>query len=146
MVWCILAYVMGGMSFAADEENEVSASDEADGVSEEEEPPKWDVNAPPGEPVQAKIDTTTGTWMSVDVSPDGSEIVFDLLGDIYVLPIEGGEAIPITSGMAWDMQPVFSPDGSQIAFTSDRGAETIFGEWIGREKSLRPSLKRPSVF
>ncbi|HSR67113.1 MAG TPA: amidohydrolase family protein [Acidobacteriota bacterium] len=59
--------------------------------------------------------------MSLDVSPDGSQIVFDLLGDIYLLPMEGGEAQPLTSGMAWDMQPRFSPDGKHIAYTSDAG-------------------------
>jgi imidazolonepropionase-like amidohydrolase/Tol biopolymer transport system component len=59
--------------------------------------------------------------MSVDVSPDGETIAFDLLGDIYVLPIAGGEAKSINSGHAWSMQPRFSPDGSEIAFTSDAG-------------------------
>ena len=67
------------------------------------------------------LDTDEGTWMSVDVSPDGQTVVFDLLGDLYSVPITGGEASTLSSGMAWDMQPVFSPDGSQIAFTSDRG-------------------------
>ena len=59
--------------------------------------------------------------MSVDVSPDGQTIAFDLLGDIYTLPIGGGEARSINSGHAWSMQPRFSPDGSEIAFTSDAG-------------------------
>src|SRR5574338_1058192 len=58
--------------------------------------------------------------MSVDVSPDGKEIVFDLLGDIYVMPITGGEAKALTSGISWDMQPRFSPDGKWIAYVSDR--------------------------
>ena len=53
---------------------------------------KWDVNAPPGEAATVSIDTRTGTWMSVDVSPDGHTLVFDLLGDLYTLPIAGGEA------------------------------------------------------
>ncbi len=56
--------------------------------------------------------------MSLDVSPDGATIVFDLLGDIYVMPIEGGEATRLTSGPAYDVQPRFSPDGRRIAFTS----------------------------
>jgi hypothetical protein len=52
---------------------------------------KWDVNNPPGEKQTVNIDTRSGTWMSVDVSPDGKQLVFDLLGDIYSLPVGGGE-------------------------------------------------------
>lgn len=86
-----------------------------------DKPAKWDVQAPPGPARTVNIDVTSGTWMSLDVSPDGREIVFDLLGDIYVMPIGGGEAKPILSGVAWEMQPKYSPDGRYIAFTSDRG-------------------------
>ncbi|WP_425408050.1 amidohydrolase family protein [Hyphococcus sp.] len=82
---------------------------------------KWDVSAPPMPTRNVSIDVEEGTWMSLDVSPDGRTIVFDLLGDIYVIPASGGDARAIASGMAWDMQPRFSPDGSKIAFTSDRG-------------------------
>jgi imidazolonepropionase-like amidohydrolase/Tol biopolymer transport system component len=83
--------------------------------------PKWDVNDPPGAETDVAIDVREGTWMSLDVSPDGAEIVFDLLGDLYTVPIGGGEARALTSGMAWDMQPRYSPSGQWIAFTSDRG-------------------------
>ncbi|MFA7442699.1 MAG: amidohydrolase family protein [Lysobacteraceae bacterium] len=67
-----------------------------------------------------RFDTSEGTWMNLDVSPDGRRIVFDLLGDLYLLPIEGGTATRLTSGRAFDVQPRFSPDGKQVAFTSDR--------------------------
>ena len=84
-------------------------------------PPAWDVSHPPGPSDTVRIHTDQGTWMSLDVSPDGREIVFDLLGDIYRIPVEGGAARALTSGVAWDMQPRYSPDGRFIAFTSDRG-------------------------
>ena len=71
----------------------------------EEEKPEWDVSAPPGDARNISIDTRSGTWMSLDVSPDGNTIAFDLLGDIYVLPMAGGEARAINSGHAWSMQP-----------------------------------------
>ncbi|MEZ5364729.1 MAG: hypothetical protein R2748_20930 [Bryobacterales bacterium] len=87
----------------------------------EDEKPKWDVNNPPGPKQQIPIRTTSGTWISLDVSPDGREIVFDLLGDLYVIPIEGGTARSLTSGMAWDMQPAYNRVGDKIVFTSDRG-------------------------
>ncbi len=83
--------------------------------------PTWDVNHPPGESYFAEIDVTQGTWMNVDVSPDGKTIVFDLLGDLYLMPLNGGEAKALTHTIAWEMQPTFSPDGQKIAFTSDQG-------------------------
>ena len=72
--------------------------------------------------------TSEGTWMSLDLARDGKTIVFELLGDLYTLPVGGGEATRITSGQAYDMQAAFSPDGARIVFVSDRnGSENI---WI----------------
>ena len=84
---------------------------------------KWDVNAEFGPAQKIAFDTSEGTWMNLDVSPDGRQVVFDLLGDIYTMPAGGtgtSSATRITSGLAFDMQPRFSPDGKRIAFASDR--------------------------
>lgn len=83
---------------------------------------KWDVSNPLGAALrQAVIRTDEGTWMDVDVSPDGQRIAFSLLGDIYTMPIGGGTPTRIAEGLAWEVQPRFSPDGRRIAFVSDRG-------------------------
>jgi imidazolonepropionase-like amidohydrolase/Tol biopolymer transport system component len=97
---------------------------------------EWDVAAPPGERRDVRIDVRTGTWMSIDVSPDGERVVFDLLGDLYETPLEGGEARALTSGLPWDMQPRYSPDGAHIAFTSDRGGGDNL--WILSAKGGEP--------
>lgn len=74
------------------------------------------------------IDLTEGSWISLDVSPDGETIVFDYLGDLFTIPITGGDAAQLTSGMAFDAQPRFSPDGQRIVYTSDAdGGQNI---WI----------------
>ena len=109
------------VAFPAFAQNSPASDSTAAAAPTTPDKPKWDVQNPPGPSHDATIDVTEGTWMSLDVSPDGREIVFDLLGDIYVMPISGGEARAIASGVAWDMQPKFSPDGRSIAFTSDRG-------------------------
>jgi len=82
---------------------------------------KWDVNAPSLPTRDVAINVDEGTWMNLDVSPDGQTIAFDLLGDIYTMPISGGSPKRIAKGLAFEVQPRFSPDGQYIAFTSDRG-------------------------
>jgi Tol biopolymer transport system component/imidazolonepropionase-like amidohydrolase len=89
-------------------------------------PPKPDdvgkrINTPRPDARTVTFETREGTWMSVDVSPDGRRLVFDLLGDLYTLPLEGGPATAISRGPAYDHHPRFSPDGTSIAFTSDEG-------------------------
>ena len=85
----------------------------------------WDVTAPRGETREVDFMTSEGTWMSVDVSADGHWVVFDLLGHVYRVPAAGGEATSLTqgSGVAVNFHPRFSPDGSTIAFISDRGGQ-----------------------
>ncbi len=74
-----------------------------------------------------RLKTTEGTWISLDVHPNGQEIIFDMMGDLYTLPISGGKAKQITSGMAFDDHPRYSPDGNSIVFSSDRsGSENIW--------------------
>ncbi|MFT5102795.1 MAG: imidazolonepropionase-like amidohydrolase/Tol biopolymer transport system component [Candidatus Latescibacterota bacterium] len=84
---------------------------------------KWDVSNP-GADFEYKthsFSTNEGTWMNLDVSPDGQTIVFDMLGDIYSIPITGGNAKVLRSGIPFELQPRFSPDGKSISFTSDAG-------------------------
>jgi len=96
-----------------------------------------------------ELKTDTGTWMSLDISPDGQKIVFDLLGDIYVMPITGGKADRITKGMAFDTNPRFSPDGKSLVYTSDasggnniwiRDLETNDSTQITKEKDLQTAF------
>lgn len=120
----ILAFLGGAGSGAtfAQEQEEKKAETSAQEKKEKKE------EGLPLKPTR-KIEFTTdeGTWISLDVSPDGQQIVFDLLGDLYLLPISGGEAKRLTSGTAWDCQPRFSPDGKLIAFISDRsGSDNLW--------------------
>lgn len=87
-----------------------------------------DKSLPLETPRRLEFTSSRGSWLSVDVSPDGRLLVFDLLGDLYTLPITGGRATRLTSGPAYDAQPRFSPDGRRVVFVSDRsGGENV---WI----------------
>ena len=103
-----------------------------------EAPVGWDVSAPnySARAQEIALSVDQGTWMNLDVSPDGKRIAFDLLGDIYEIPIEGGEASPLLSGHAWEVQPQYSPDGRFLAFTSDRdGADNIWAMEIANPEN-----------
>src|SRR5439155_10998918 len=110
-------------------------------VRTQDRPDQENEHRPPANLILDKAETiefTTdeGTWMSLDVSPDGKTIAFDLLGDIYTLPIEGGTSKRILGGMSFDSQPKFSPDGKSIAFLSDRsGVENL---WIADADGTNP--------
>ncbi len=84
--------------------------------------PAWDVTQPRGTTREISFTTTEGTWMSVDQSPDGRWLTFDLLGHIYRIDAAGGTATALTqsSGIAINSHPRISPDGKSIAFISDR--------------------------
>ncbi|MCC7001299.1 MAG: PD40 domain-containing protein, partial [Gemmatimonadaceae bacterium] len=82
--------------------------------------------------------TDEASWISLDIAPDAKTIVFDILGDLYTLPIAGGQATRITSGTGWDQQPRFSPDGKRIAFVSDRnGSKNV---WIANADGSAPRI------
>jgi Tol biopolymer transport system component/imidazolonepropionase-like amidohydrolase len=81
---------------------------------------EWDVLAPPMDLKQVNISTNETTWSSLDISPDGKSMVFDMLGDIFIVNAKGGKASALTQDFAWNIQPAISPDGSKIAFISDR--------------------------
>ncbi|WP_341216497.1 amidohydrolase family protein [uncultured Wocania sp.] len=91
--------------------------------AQKKEKEKWDVNNPEGnwDFKELKLSTNEGTWMNLDVSPDGKKIAFDLLGDIYIMPIEGGDAKLLREGLPFEIQPRFNPDGTKLSFTSDAG-------------------------
>ena len=91
-------------------------------------PNQWKVDEPHGPEDLLEGRFEQGTWVSVDVSPDGRLIVFDLLGHLYEMPFAGGEATRLTDGRSWNMFPRYSPDGTQIAFTSDRSGTNAL--WV----------------
>ena len=94
------------------------------------------INKPRADTRKITFETSEGTWMSIDISPDGKTLLFDMLGDIYSLPSAGGTATILTSGPAYDSHPRFSPDGAKIAFTSDRsGQENL---WIMNSDGKNP--------
>ena len=102
-----------------------SLSHAEDPAKDKDEPPPWDVLAPHGPTHDASFTTSEGTWMSV--SAVGDRVVFDLLGDIWAMPLTGGAATRLTADAAWDSEPRLSPDGERIAFVSDRdGNEQIW--------------------
>ncbi|OUR92416.1 amidohydrolase [Flavobacteriales bacterium 34_180_T64] len=90
---------------------------------ETDKEPTWNVSNPEGnwDFKELKLSTNEGTWMNIDVSPDGKHIVFDMLGDIYKMDSNGGIATVLREGLAFEIQPRFSPDGKLISFTSDAG-------------------------
>lgn len=105
--------------------------------------PAWDVTAARGETREIDFTTDTGTWMSVDVSPDGEWLAFDLLAHIYRVPASGGEAVCLTrdSGVALNFHPRISPDGTRIAFVSDRAGHNNL--WIMDADGGNPRLVHP---
>ncbi|MBV2131080.1 amidohydrolase family protein [Arsukibacterium indicum] len=124
---CLLALAIASLTLQADDDQ-----------------PKWDVNAPQGQFETVDINVQQGSWMNVTVSPDGKTLAFDLLGDIYTMPISGGKATALTNDIAWNMQPVFSPDGKTIAFTSDRaGGDNI---WLMNADGSEPRAVTNETF
>ena len=125
-----MTVILGGFAGTVQAKLQDAAAQDSQDKKDEKKGEKKDEKK--GLPLKStrKIEFTTdeGTWLSLDVSPDGKIIVFELLGDIYTLSIEGGVAKLIDGGMAFDSQPKFSPDGKWVAFISDReGSENI---WI----------------
>lgn len=97
----------------------------------------WDVTNT-GEPYKnVEFTVDEGTWISLDISPDGQTIVFDLLGDIYRMPAKGGVATLVHGGPAMQHSPQFNPDGTRIVYISDvDGGDNV---WTSDPNGSRPT-------
>ena len=114
------------LAATADEQDKDRKDEKQDDKKNDKKDEKKGLPLKPGRKIT--FTTDEGTWLSLDVSPDGKTIVFELMGDLYTLAIDGGQAQLISGGMAFDSQPKFSPDGQWVTFISDReGSENI---WI----------------
>lgn len=100
--------------------------------------PEWDVTLARGETRNIDFVTEEGTWLSLDISPDGQWVAMDLLGQIYRVPSGGGDAEVLTqeSGVAVNYHPRYSPDGSSIAFISDRKGQSNL--WVMNDDGSEP--------
>ncbi len=95
----------------------------------------------------AEFTATEGTWISLDVSPDGRMIVFDLLGDLYTMPVTGGKASPLLTGMAYEVQPRFSPDGESVVYVSDRsGGDNVWTMRLDRTDTTQVSRGNSNLY
>lgn len=122
--------LLSACAFAAQEEDKKSA---------------WDVSSPPGERRDIPIDTHSGTWMSVDVSPDGKRVAFDMLGDVYDLPIAGGEARALASGMAWKCSRATRQTASGSRSRPIAAAATTSGSWMRTAATRARSRRKASA-
>ncbi len=133
-VMFLVMFLLIGSTYAQEPKKEVKA----DTVKKEKPKKKKDLPLEIGRRVP--ISTNEGTWMSLDVSPDGKTVAFDFLGDIFTMPITGGQPTQFTKGMAFDSQPKFSPDGTKILFLSDRsGGENIWWFSVDKKDSMQVS-------
>ncbi len=78
--------------------------------------------------ISASAGAATPLWLrDVKISPDGSKIAFTYKGDIFTVPTVGGTATRLTTDQAYETSPIWSLDGSLIAYASDRhGSADVF--------------------
>lgn len=139
----LLPLPAGASSAGASTSEEPSSGSKPDA----KKPAKLDVNAVPENARKVEFTTDEGTWMNVDVSPDGRTILFDILGDLYRVGIGGGKAERITSGPAFDYAARYAPDGKMIVFCSDRGG--TMNLWLANADGSSPRAlteEKDSVF
>ncbi len=119
----LLAAAMMGLTFGSATAVAQEATSANDYNTQE-----WDVLNPPFALNEVTITTSETTWSSLDIAPSGDYMVFDMLGDLYRVPVDGGDATSLTQDFAWNIHPAISPDGSHIAFISDRGG--VSNVWV----------------
>jgi imidazolonepropionase-like amidohydrolase/Tol biopolymer transport system component len=139
-VWVGIFLIMAGLATPA-----VVSAQDGEEVDEATELLKEGLPLTPGRTLSETF--TEGSWISLDVSPDGQTIVFDLLGDLYTMPFAGGTATSLTQGMAFDGQPRFSPDGQTVAFISDRsGGDGLWTISVDKADTVRITKGNNSAY